>query len=147
MSSLAPGNGWFPTRGYDGRKPGHAANVYAFAPVRPAVPPGATVAPDRSPLAGVVASVILQSARRGRSSAWLIGWCAFGLVLASFAWLGLVGALFAAAIIVGVPWTTAAAAFAAAHVLAATFATLVCVRVGRALIRSEKLQQLRATRP
>jgi hypothetical protein len=90
-----------------------------------------------------VASVLLEPTRRGRGSKWVIGWCALGLALATLAWLGIAGALFAAAVIAGVPWITAAGAFAAAHVLAATVATLVCVRVARNLLKSENLQQLR----
>jgi hypothetical protein len=154
MASLAPGNGWFPSQSSESRRqavvgrkviPGQS-NVYPFPPARPAAGSGMTAADLRGPISRAAASVLLESARRGRSGAWLLGCTAFGLVLATLAWMGLAGALFAAAIVAGVPWITAAGAFAAAHVLAATVATLVCVRVARNLLKAEKLQQLRADR-
>jgi hypothetical protein len=152
MASLAPGNGWFPSQSSESRRQAGVArkaiagpgNVYPFPPARPAARLRMTAVDHRGPISRAAASVLLESTRRGRSSTWLLGWSAFGLVLATLAWLGLAGALFAAAIVAGVPWITAAGAFAAAHVLAATVATLVCVRVARNLLKAEKLQQLRA---
>lgn len=127
MASLAPGNGWFPNRSHDYRKfpvaarNGSAGNVYAFPPIRPA-------------------------ARNGRISTRVFGWWAFGLVLGTLAWLGVMAGLLAAAIVAGVPWVTAAAVFSAVHVLAACCATMVVVRIGRTLIPGETFQRIRETR-
>ena len=139
MASLAPGNGWFPHRAYDARrsvyvpsKPTSAGdNVYLFPPTR-AAPMRAN--PPHGPLARLLAATILEYTRAGRSAAWVIAWCLFGIALASMAWLALVGALLATALAMGVAWTTAVVALGAAHVLAATLAGLVGVRLGRTLI-------------
>ncbi len=147
MASLAPGNGWFPNRNpersQDARRGSPVirnaataeSNVYAIRPARtsPATPPES----ERSFVSGALSPLLANSVRSGRSASWIIGWCVFGLALASMAWVTMIGALFAAAITFGVPWMTAAVAFGAAHVLAAALAALVGVRVSRTLLPSQ----------
>jgi hypothetical protein len=114
-------------------------NVYAFPPVRSA---SSQRSEPRGIVANAVASILFESTRSGRGSGWVIGWCLFGLALASLAWLGMIGSLFAAAIIFGVPWLTVVGAFALAHLLAAALAALVGARAGRALIARQKPARL-----
>ena len=146
MASLAPGNGWFPNRNSErshdprrGSPPIRSAafgenNVYSFPPARTDAP--ARPEAERGFVTGALSSLLAQWDRSGRSASWIVGWCVFGLALASMAWITMIGALFAAAIIFGVPWMTAAAAFGAAHVFVAALAALVGVRVSRTLLAS-----------
>ena len=148
MASLAPGNGWFPNRNPErSHEPRQKlariaasgeSNVYEFPPPRL----GSPVRPEASRgfVGGALASLLAQSSRNGRSTSWFVGWCVFGLALASLAWFTLIGALFAAALIFGVPWVTAALAFGAAHALAAA---LLGVRISRTLLRGSPGDQRR----
>lgn len=151
MASLAPGNGWFPNRNpersHESRRsslPGRSAasdsNVYAFPPTRAGLPARPEI--EDGLVNGAFSSLMARQDRAGRSTSWIIGWCVFGLALASMAWIAMIGALFAAAIIFGVPWLTAAVAFGAAHVLAAALAALIGVRVSRTLLPSHRTPTL-----
>ncbi len=140
MASLAPGNGWFPQRTYDARRSVYAVrklatnpedNVYEFPSVGPAVAPQTQA--GGSVIGKAAAFLVAEAAHAGRSGAWVLAWCIFALALTPIVWLGLVGALFAAAITFGVPWTTAAIAVGTAHLLAAALAVLVISRIGKSI--------------
>ncbi len=130
MASLAPGNGWYPNRSYPVLRPTYAprrgyANVYAFPRARNSVPSVADPHPAE-----------VTKLQRGETSPAL-RWPVATFLLGALAWLGLVAALGAAALGLGVPLLTAVAVLAATHLLAATLALLIGVRVGRKLLAAK----------
>ena len=138
MASLAPGNGWFPQRAYDARRSVYAVRklatnpggkVYEFPPVGPGATPRARA--GVSVIGKIAALLAAEATHAGRGAAWALTWCIFALALSSMVWLALVGGLFAAALTIGVPWTAAAIAVGATHLLAAALAILVAVRIGK----------------
>lgn len=140
MASLAPGNGWFPHRTHGSAKSSHehrraaVSNVYAFPAARwqPSDPTA-----SRSALANRLAALLVaESLKAGRSVNWVLGWCLFGIALGSLVWLGVAGGLVAAALLIGIPWTTVAIAAALTHLLGSILVVLVCRRIGGALLRS-----------
>jgi hypothetical protein len=140
MASLAPGNGWFPHRTHGSAKNSHehrrtaVSNVYAFPAARwQSSNPGTS----RSALAGRLATLLVaESLRAGRTVNWVLGWCLFGIALASLVWLGLAGVLVAAALLIGIPWSTVAIAATLTHLLGSILVVLVCRRIGKALLLS-----------
>ncbi len=155
MASLAPGNGWLPHRGCE------TPRLYAVrsqnAPLRLSVAragssrPAGNVFTFPSPGAGPHLSRNSQPGYLDRwISRWAIDanapddgvagprsnlvltWCVLGV--ASMAWMGLLGALCAGAIALGVSWALAVTAFGSAHLLAAA---LVGIRISRALAATE----------
>ena len=151
MASLAPGNGWFPNQvattprspsAVPRRAEGAPSNVYEFPPVRAAAASRNVSLTDRGVLARIVAGLVAEAARAGRSDAWLIGWCLAGVAMVCVAWIALVGALFAAAVLVGLPWVTAAATLAAANALAGLLVVRTGLRHARKLLQGEGSQRL-----
>ena len=154
MASLAPGNGWFPRRPHASRTSGTAdrsglptaTNVYAF-PDRP----GITVAPrwdDAAPasLATRFATLLVaESTKAGRTAGWVMGWCVLAIALVSLAWLGVAGALVAAALAIGMPWMTIMIAVAFAHTLGIGLFVIFGVRFGRKAVDSMERTRLRST--
>jgi hypothetical protein len=152
MASLAPGNGWFPHRTHGSGKNSHeqrrtaASNVYAFPSARwqPSSPRA-----SRPALADRLGTLLMaESLRAGRTVNWVLGWCLFGIAVASLVWLGLAGVLVAAALLIGIPWSTVAIAATLTHLLGSILVVLVCRRIGRALLLSlekgRRLPQRRA---
>lgn len=140
MASLAPGNGWFPHRTHGSAKSSHkrqrtvVSNVYAFPAARwqPSDPRAA-----RSAISSRLAALLVaESLKAGRTVNWVLGWCFFGIALASLVWLGLTGVLVAAALLNGIPWTTVAIAATLTHLLGLLLIVLVCRRIGGALLLS-----------
>lgn len=154
MASLAPGNGWFPHRAHSSRQGGSAerrlplktaGNVYAF----PATPNNLTADRWRAAASGpavatrLAALLVADSIRAGRTARWALGWCLFGLVAASLVWMGVAGVLVAAALLHGLPWIMVAVAAILVHVLGATLAVLMGLRIGREILLSaERRSQL-----
>lgn len=151
MASLAPGNGWFPHRAHPSRSSGHAerrspmktaSNVYAF-PGTPNPLTARQAASGSAVATRLAALLVANSIRAGRTAGWVLGWCLFGLVLASLVWLGLAGVLIAAALLYGVPWVTVAVAATLTHILGAGLAVLMGLRIARGiLLAGEKRSQL-----
>lgn len=153
MASLAPGNGWFPRRPPASRTSGNAdrrglpaaSNVYAF-PERP----GIAAAPrwdnaSNAALATRLATLLVaESIKAGRTGGWVLGWCVFAIAMASLAWLGLAGALVAAALAIGVPWMTVAIAAAITHTLGIALWAILGVRFGRKAVASMERKRLRS---
>ena len=152
MASLAPGNGWFPHRTDASRRsasgphrqPGNTvSNVYPFPGFPNALDTGRWKAASGSAVANRLATLLVaESMKSGRTAGWVLGWTAFGLVLASVMWLGLATVLIAAALLIGVPWMTVAVAATLTHALGATLAVLMGLRIGRSILQSiEKRNQ------
>ena len=154
MSSLAPGNGWFPRRTPSSRYGGSAerrlsleaaGNVYAFPGTSNTL---ATAnrwqAASGSAIATRLAALLVaDSIKAGRTATWVLGWSVFTLVLASLVWLGLASLLVAVALLNGVPWITVAAATTLIHMLGAALVVLMGLRIGRSMLHSaEKRTQL-----
>lgn len=140
MASLAPGNGWFPHRTHGSAKSSHerprteVSNIYAFPAARwqPSDPRAL-----RSALASRLAALLMaESLKAGRTVNWVLGWCLFGIALGSLVWLGVAGVLVAAALLIGIPWTTVTIVATLTHLLGTLLVVLVCRRIGGTLLLS-----------
>jgi hypothetical protein len=147
MASLAPGNGWFPHRAYRSpkahngkgvpRQPIRASrNVYEIRHTGIPIKSSTALGSRRGIISKIVDLLVSESLKAGRTATWMLARGVFAAVLAVILWLGLMAAIVGGTAAFGVPWTTAAVAVVATHILAAILLILLGVRIGRNLLLS-----------
>ena len=140
MASLAPGNGWFPHRGfprnYNGRgarkQPVHGSGrIYELRRIGfPFIPTATASVAKGSGTSNIPNRLATTPIDDSRAAASMLAWGMFAAVLGLIVWVGLMAAYAGGVVAMGVPWTTVAVAMAGVHVLLGILLMLFFARIG-----------------